>query len=405
MPKESPEEAPQNKTETSPGSGASRYIRQIILNEIGVNGQLKLKTSSVLVVGCGGLGAPVLHYLAAAGVGCIGFSDSDAVEESNLNRQVLFGEKDIGIKKTEVALHRLKDLNSSLKLRTHPEITQENVTDICIEYDIVLDCADSRSLRYLLSNFCARNRRPFICGSSLRWEGSIYVLTDICFRCVHPVVSQRPLATCASAGLLGGVCGAIGSLMAVETIKWILGTSRSSSVLHISALDNEYIWVPLRKKPCEICMSAKHNPAEKKETPTLKPAGSGETSSHSPQKEKKHSEHPKAGTRSIRWHEILESSDQYLLVDIRTSTEHSMLIHPGALKCPLDILLNNPKKAISVAEKTAKGKKIALVCRNGSSSAKFAALFGALTVTGGMQEYFAASRTHGAGPAPSFGHQ
>lgn len=421
MVKENPGEPEGEKRGSGNEIEFSRYIRQIILNEIGLNGQMKLKASSVLVVGCGGLGAPVLQYLVAAGIGSIGLSDSDAVEESNLNRQILFGEKDIGRKKTEIALNRLEDLNSSLNIRKHPEITDENITDICIEYDLILDCADSRSLRYLLSDFCAVNQRPFICGSSLRWDGSVYVLTDICFRCVYPVVSQRPLATCASAGLIGGMCGVVGSLMAIEAIKLILGISRSSSVLHISALDNEYIWVPLRKKHCNLCkskskgvgvgegeglkcksencMSSKHDNVIPHET-ILHDITLHDTTTHSnPAHKTTHNTHSNpahsnpthntthSNPRSIRWNEILGAEDKYLLVDIRSSTEHNMLIHPGALKCPLDVFLNNPKKAISVAEKTARGRKIALVCRNGSSSAKFAALFGALTVTGGMQEY------------------
>ncbi|KAI5191739.1 hypothetical protein NECID01_1620 [Nematocida sp. AWRm77] len=237
----------------------ARYSRQMVVDEVGAEGQKKLLASKILVVGCGGLGAPALMYLAAMGVGCLGIADGDVVEHSNLNRQVLFSEGAVGGDKVDRAVEQLARLNSGCTFRKHPKISRENVWEECRGYDMVVDCGDSRSLRYLLSDYASVEGIPFVCGSSLRWEGSVYYFAQTCYRCVYPVLSAKPLDTCASAGIIGSVCGVVGSAIATEVLKAVLGVQKESCMLFFNALKNKWITVPLSsKRPCCICTKKKH---------------------------------------------------------------------------------------------------------------------------------------------------
>ncbi|KAI5185597.1 sulfur-carrier protein adenylyltransferase/sulfurtransferase [Nematocida homosporus] len=384
-------------------SRLAQYERQMIVAGIGQMGQERLEKSRVLVVGCGGLGSPVLLYLAAMGVGCLGVADDDKVEISNLNRQILFGMDSIGRSKTEVARERILGCNKRCRVIEHGFITRANVWQIGGGYDLVVDCADSRMVRYLLSDYCAARGIPFICGSSLRWEGSVYLFKSMCYRCVYPKLSSRRQDTCASAGMVGPMCGIVGSAMSLEVAKVILGREKQSYMLHVDGARNDWLRVNFGSKPpCVIC--------QKKDSLTLReirdwiddqsdlyydpdqvglscPIPGMEESGPilTPSK-------PILNTQpnlkhTITWGEVLAELPAYYLVDIRTPQEYQLFSHPQASSYPLGQLIDNPAKATTFLRQQAKNKQLVIFCRNGSTARKFAPLLGALNIHQGIQQY------------------
>jgi adenylyltransferase/sulfurtransferase len=248
-----------NPTETA------RYSRHLLLPEIGLEGQGRLKASRVLVIGAGGLGSPASIYLAAAGVGTIGLADHDRVESHNLQRQILHGDGDIGRPKIESARDRLSTVNPHISLRVHPEgITPRNALELVSQYDVVIDGSDNFPTRYLVTDACHLARRPLVHGSVYRFEGQVSVFSPAsggpCYRCLFPEAPQgeaRP--NCAEAGVLGALCGLIGSLQAVETVKTLLGIGRSASgtLLVIDALNFEFRTLRIDPNPdCPLCSSS-----------------------------------------------------------------------------------------------------------------------------------------------------
>jgi molybdopterin/thiamine biosynthesis adenylyltransferase/rhodanese-related sulfurtransferase len=228
-----------------------RYSRHLVLAEFGLEGQLKLKQSKILVVGAGGLGSPALLYLAAAGVGCIGIADHDDVDLSNLQRQVLFGKQDIGMNKSLAAAARLKSLNDHIQLNAHPEkITSSNALAILKAYDIVLDGSDNFPTRYLLNDACILLEKPLVYGSILKFEGQVSVFNmknkdgNYCanYRDLFPEPpSAESAPNCAAAGVLGVLPGMIGSMQATEAIKILtgIGTPLAGKLLILDALSME----------------------------------------------------------------------------------------------------------------------------------------------------------------------
>lgn len=210
-----------------------RYSRQIRLREIGESGQLRLKRGRVLILGAGGLGSSAALYLAAAGVGTIGLVDSDAVELSNLHRQILHGEKSLGSPKVESATRRLTELNSeisvhALKLR----LGKENAVDILSDYDVIVDASDNFATRYIVNDVSVRLGLPIVHGSLFHFEGQATTFAphsageahSPCYRCLFPAPPSAAIGqTCAEAGVLGALCGVIGSIQATEALKVLLG--------------------------------------------------------------------------------------------------------------------------------------------------------------------------------------
>jgi len=209
-------------------SERARYARHLILPEVGEAGQEKLKAASVLVVGAGGLGSPVVLYLAAAGVGRIGLVDFDDVDASNLHRQVLYGTSDVGKPKLDVAKARLQDLNPDITIETHAAaLTSDNAMEIIAKYDIVVDGTDNFATRYLVNDACVLLGKPNVYGSIFRFEGqaSVFSAEDgPCYRCLYPEPPPPHLVpSCAEGGVLGVLPGVIGTIQATETIKLIAG--------------------------------------------------------------------------------------------------------------------------------------------------------------------------------------
>ena len=210
-----------------------RYFRQMILPEVGSNGQAMLTRASVLVVGAGGLGCPLLQYLVAAGVGRVIIADSDRVDRSNLHRQPLFGDATIGALKVQAARERLHDLNPHVQVVAIPErVTVDNILDLMDEVDVVADCSDNFATKYLLNDGCVERGRPLVLASVYQFEGQLSVFnarTDSAsrgptYRCLFPHPPHAALVpSCEDAGVLGVLPGVLGTLQAVEVIKLILG--------------------------------------------------------------------------------------------------------------------------------------------------------------------------------------
>jgi adenylyltransferase/sulfurtransferase len=204
------------------------YSRQMALKEVGQRGQEKLRASKVLVIGCGGLGVPVLMYLAGAGVGRIGLVDGDKLEASNLHRQTLYALKDVGEYKAVLAAERLKALNPEVDARAYTvRLTPDNASDLVAEYDLVIDCTDNFSTKFLLNDVCVRLRKPAIFSSVYQYEGQLQIVrpdrNGACLRCVWPEATRDGLVgNCAEAGVLGPVPGVFGCLQALEALKTLL---------------------------------------------------------------------------------------------------------------------------------------------------------------------------------------
>ncbi len=207
---------------------AERYSRHLRLKDFGEEAQEKLKTASVLVIGAGGLGCPVLQYLIAAGVGTIGIADPDVVALSNLQRQVLYTTADIGQKKADVAATRLKALNPHSTINTYTErVNHQNADRLINAYDIVIDTTDNIPARYQISDACVRNNKPLIYGAIFRWEGQVSVFNyrnGPTYRCLFPEPPGEIVLSCDQEGVVGVVPGIIGSLQALECIKLITAT-------------------------------------------------------------------------------------------------------------------------------------------------------------------------------------
>lgn len=203
----------------------NRYSRHLLLPEIGPAGQEKLRDARVLVVGAGGLGCPVLQYLAAAGVGTLGVVDGDTVAESNLHRQILFGPADVGQSKAMVATARLQAQNPLISVNPHPTfLTRDNALALLAEYDLVVDGSDNFATRYLVNDACVLLGKPLVFGSIYRFEGQVSVFNvgdGPTYRCLYPDPSDLP--ACAEAGVLGVLPGIVGCLMANEGIKLLTG--------------------------------------------------------------------------------------------------------------------------------------------------------------------------------------
>ncbi len=204
----------------------SRYLRQIVLPEVGEAGQKALSQAKVLVVGAGGLGSPCLQYLAAAGVGTIGVVDDDVVDISNLQRQVLFSTNDVGKSKASVAGTTLGALNPHVKFQLFQErLTSENALEIGSSFDIIVDGTDNFNTKFLLNDVSLFLRKPLVYGSISRFEGQVGIFegkNGPCYRCLYPEPPRSQIANCAEQGVFGAVPGVVGSMQALEVLKWIL---------------------------------------------------------------------------------------------------------------------------------------------------------------------------------------
>ncbi len=239
----------------------ARYSRHLIMPEVGMEGQLRLKAARALCIGAGGLGSPVALYLAAAGVGTIGIVDFDAVDYSNLQRQIIHGTPDVGRSKLESAKTRLNALNPEVQVVTHEmALSSHNALALFADYDLVIDGTDNFPTRYLVNDACVLERKPNVYGSISRFEGqaSVFAATDgPCYRCMFPEPPPPGLVpSCAEGGVLGILPGVVGTLQATEAIKLILGVGESlvGRFLLFDALKMRFRELKVRKDPdCPVC--------------------------------------------------------------------------------------------------------------------------------------------------------
>src|SRR5947209_6239923 len=239
----------------------ARYSRHVIIPEVGMQGQRKLKAASVLMIGTGGLGAPLGMYLAAAGVGRLGLVDFDVVDESNLQRQIIHGTKDVGRPKIESARDRLHDINPHIRLDTYEtRLTSENALELFRDYDIIVDGTDNFPTRYLVNDACVLTGKPNVYGSIFRFEGQASVFwaeRGACYRCLYPEPPPPGLVpSCAEGGVLGVLPGIVGAIQANEAIKLILGAGEPliNRLLLFDAWRMRFRELKLRKDPdCPVC--------------------------------------------------------------------------------------------------------------------------------------------------------
>lgn len=238
-----------------------RYSRHLLIPEVGLEGQRKLKNASVLVVGTGGLGSPTALYLAAAGVGRIGLVDYDVVDFSNLQRQVIHGTSGIGSLKVDSARQRMLDLNPDIQVDVYNEpFTSANAMQIAADYDLIIDGTDNFPTRYLTNDLCVLTGKPNVYGSIFRFDGQVSVFDarqGPCYRCIFPEPPPPGLVpSCAEGGVLGVLPGTIGTLQATEALKLLLGIGEPmvGRLLLYNALDMSFEFVRLKKNPnCKVC--------------------------------------------------------------------------------------------------------------------------------------------------------
>lgn len=337
----------------------SRYARHLILPEVGVEGQEKLKKSSVLCIGAGGLGSPLVLYLAAAGVGRIGIVDFDVVDDSNLQRQIIHGTSTIGMSKLESAKRRLLDLNPYIQVDCIEErLDSSNAIELFKKYDVVADGTDNFPTRYLVNDACVLTDTPNVYGSIFRFEGQISVFNykgGPCYRCLY---SEPPppglVPSCAEGGVLGVLPGVVGTLQATEVIKVLLnlGTVASERLLMFDALNLKFRELKLRKDPnCVLCS----------ENATQKGLIDYEEFCGIPQ-QKAEEEKPIDELSVLKLKQMLDDNESFKLIDVREPNEHQI--------CHIDEAELIPLAQIpSVFDKFNKDEKLVIHCKSGMRSA------------------------------------
>lgn len=349
----------------------ARYSRQIILSEIGVQGQLKLKRASVLVVGAGGLGCPSSLYLAGAGVGRIGLLDYDEVELTNLHRQLLHTESTVGLTKVDSARDYLQELNSQIELSTHHcQLTSDNALAILEQYDIVVDATDNVATRYLLNDACVLLKKPLVSGSALQLEGQLTVYNHKngpCYRCLFPTPPPPETVTnCGDGGVLGAITGVIGALQALETIKIILGNDGvlSGRLLLFDGHQSCFRNLKLRgKKPdCTVCSS----------TPSLTKLIDYEQfcSMKATDKDSALSLlQPHERITVQEYKAIVDRNLPHVLVDVRGANQFEICQLPQSINIPIEDILKNRRGVEEIVKENGESDlPVFVVCRRGNDS-------------------------------------
>jgi sulfur-carrier protein adenylyltransferase/sulfurtransferase len=242
----------------------ARYARHIQLENVGLAGQIRLSEARVLCVGAGGLGSPLLLYLAAAGVGVLGIADADTIQLDNLHRQILYQTQHIGKEKIRIAKEQLNLLNPGVQIRLHPHGLQaDNAAEIIAQYDVIADCSDNFKTRYLINDNCFVGKKPFISASISKFSGQCVGFSGEygpCYRCLFPQPSlqNKSLLNCGQGGVLGVLPGILGSIQATEILKWILqiGNPLVNRLLTVDALTMRFNEFNFQRDPqCQFCQN------------------------------------------------------------------------------------------------------------------------------------------------------
>lgn len=340
-----------------------RYSRHLILPEVGLEGQKRLKAASVLCIGTGGLGSPLLLYLAAAGIGRIGIVDFDVVDHSNLQRQVIHGTSWVGKPKIESAKNRILEINPYCQVDLYEtRLSSENALDIVKDYDIVADGTDNFPTRYLVNDACVMLNKPNVYGSIFRFEGQATVFNyegGPNYRDLYPEPPPPGLVpSCAEGGVLGILPGIIGVIQATETVKIILGTGNTLSgrLLLFNALEMKFRELKLRPNPVrpvidklidyeEFCGIPQARAAEEKEKASMQ----------------------EMTVKELK--QLLDSgANDYLLLDVRNPNEYEIARIPGSVLIPLPDIENG--NGVDKVKEMLNGHKLVVHCKMGGRSAK-----------------------------------
>lgn len=337
----------------------NRYSRHLLLPEVGLDGQRKLKSARALVAGSGGLGSPVALYLAAAGVGTIGLVDFDAVDLSNLQRQILFSTKDVGKQKAATAAKKVQALNDSIEVKAHDmRIAADNVLALIGGYDLVVDGTDNFATRYLLNDSCVKLGKPYIYGSIYRFEGQATVFTrgKGCYRCLFPVMPDAgAVPNCAEIGVLGAVAGVIGLIQATEALKVItgIGQSLAGRLLIFDALDMRFSELPVSPdSDCTICNANSEAIVIADQEFACTAATQAETLAGEAERDLS-----PAGLQKL----LHSKPANLILLDVRTPQEYVICSLEGAMLIPLNDLPTRLKEL-------GKGKHYVVYCHHGVRS-------------------------------------
>jgi sulfur-carrier protein adenylyltransferase/sulfurtransferase len=347
-----------------------RYSRHLIIPDVGMSGQKRLKNSRVLVIGAGGLGSPALMYLAAAGVGTLGVIDFDVVDESNLQRQVIHGQSDVGTPKALSAKASVAEINPYVNVVVHEErLDNDNVMRIFGEYDLIVDGTDNFATRYLVNDAAVLLGKPYVWGSIYRFDGQASVFWaehGPCYRCLYPEPPPPGMVpSCAEGGVLGVLCASVGSIQVTEAIKLLTGVGDPllGRLMVYDALDMSYRSVNVRKDPnCAICG----------ENPTVTELVDYEAFCGAISEEA--ADAAVDSTISVRtldeWLRERESGERdFLLVDVREPNEYEINRIPGAVLIPKGEFLTG-----SALEQLPSDKQVVLHCKSGARSAEALAI-------------------------------
>ncbi|NJL36227.1 MAG: molybdopterin-synthase adenylyltransferase MoeB [Leptolyngbyaceae cyanobacterium SM1_4_3] len=344
-----------------------RYSRHLILPEVGLEGQKRLKAASVLCIGTGGLGSPLLLYLAAAGIGRIGIVDFDVVDRSNLHRQIIHGTSWVGKPKIESAKTRILEINPACQVDLYEvRLSSENALDIVAPYDIVVDGTDNFPTRYLVNDACVLLNKPNVYGSIFRFEGQATVFNyegGPNYRDLYPEPPPPGLVpSCAEGGVLGILCGTIGVIQATETIKIILGQGKTLSgrLLLYNSLDMTFRELKLRPNPVRPVIEKLIDYEEFCGIPQAKAAEAEETAGMS-----------EMSVTELK--QLLNSgADDFVLLDVRNPHEYEIAKIPGSVLVPLPEIENG--EGVAKVKELLNGHRLIAHCKMGGRSAKALAI-------------------------------
>ncbi|WP_395693912.1 adenylyltransferase/sulfurtransferase MoeZ [Nocardioides sp.] len=350
-----------------------RYSRHLIIPDVGMSGQKRLKNAKVLVIGAGGLGSPALLYLAAAGVGTIGIAEFDEVDESNLQRQVIHGQSDIGKSKAQSAKESIAETNPYVEVVVHEQrLDNDNVMDVFTGYDLIVDGTDNFATRYMVNDAAYFLGIPYVWGSIYRFDGQASVFAPTladdapCYRCLYPEPPPPGMVpSCAEGGVLGVLCAAIGSIQVNEAIKLLtgIGDPAIGKLVIYDALELEWRKLKVRKDPsCALCG----------ENPTV--TGLIDYESFCGAVSEEAAEAAAGSTISVvQLEHMLKERDEgtrdFVLIDVREPNEYEINKIPGSVLIPKGDFLNG-----SALEKLPSDKQIVMHCKSGVRSAETLAI-------------------------------
>jgi sulfur-carrier protein adenylyltransferase/sulfurtransferase len=342
-----------------------RYSRHLIIPDVAMDGQKRLKNAKVLCVGAGGLGSPALMYLAAAGVGTLGIVEFDTVDESNLQRQIIHGQSDVGRSKAESARDSIREINPYVKVVLHTErLDSSNALEIFAPYDLIVDGTDNFATRYLVNDACVLLGKPYVWGSIFRFDGQASVFwagspaDGPCYRCLYPEPPPPGMVpSCAEGGVLGVLCASVGSIQVTEAIKLITGVGEPlvGRLMVYDALEMSYRQIQVRKDPnCSVCG----------ENPTITELIDYEAFCGTVSEEAVEAARGSTIT-PLELKDMIDAGKDFLLVDVREPAEYEIVRIPGSVLIPKGDILSGAALA-----QLPQDRPIVLHCKTGVRSAE-----------------------------------